>query len=84
MGAPVTLRESGIIVSGTHEDTIPTRIERAAIDELEETGLLLRPLVPERVVVQEARAVRDWYGNYRKGVPVVDAYAALTERIING
>jgi len=80
IGAPVKLKEAGIVVSGIQ--TIPTRIAKVSIAELEETGLLLQPIVPHRVIVQEARGVHAWYGDYEKGEVVAAAYAELARKVI--
>lgn len=44
--------------------------------------MLLMPLVPHRTIVQKMRLTQEWYGEYRKGSPVVDAYKELAEKII--
>lgn len=81
IGAPVNLLEAGIIV-GAVQETIMSRIAGASIDQLRDTGLLLTPLVPHRTIVQEMRLTQEWYGAYRKGTPVVDAYKELARKII--
>ncbi|MCZ2403534.1 ParA family protein [Paenarthrobacter sp. Z7-10] len=81
IGAPVNLVEAGIIV-GAVQETIMSRIAGASIDQLRDTGLLLTPLVPHRTIVQEMRLTQEWYGAYRKGTPVVDAYKELARKII--
>jgi chromosome partitioning protein len=80
MKAPTNLREAGIIVSGI-DPTIPRRIERHAIAQLEETGLLLYPIVPLRVVAKETRENKEWYGNYSKGDPLVEVYMELAKKV---
>lgn len=80
MKAETNLKEGGIIVSGI--ETIPTRISMSIIGELEATGLLLYPIVPKRVVVQESREVGEWYGNYEKGDVVTEAYTALAKKVL--
>jgi chromosome partitioning protein len=80
IGATVELREAGIVVSGL--ENIATRISRVSLDDLHETGLLLYPIVPQRIIVKEMRFSNEWYGIYEKGDPVVDAYARLAERIL--
>lgn len=79
IGAPVRLREFGVIVSGL--PNIPPRIARFAIAQLEETGQLVYPIVPERVVVKEMRAVNQWYGDFANGDKVVDAYRQLWHQV---
>lgn len=81
MGAPTQLTEAGIVVGGVPQ-TIWPRIAVASVDELRETGLLLTPMVPHRVIVQEMRVTGEWYGRYRKGNDVAAAYQKLAERII--
>lgn len=81
IGAPSNLVEAGIIV-GAVQETVMSRIAANSIDQLRETGLLLTPLVPHRTIVQEMRLTQEWYGDYRKGAPVVEAYMELAEKII--
>lgn len=81
LGAPDNLSEAGIVV-GAVQETIMSRIAATSVDELRETGLLLTPLIPHRAIVQEMRLTQEWYGKYRKGAPVVDAYTQLTEQVI--
>lgn len=81
INAPVDLTEAGIVVGGVRE-TIMSRPAIASIDELRETGMLLVPLVPERAIVQEVRLTGEWYGKYRKGGPVLDAYKTIVQQVI--
>lgn len=83
LGAPVDLAEAGIVV-GAVRDTVMTLDSRRALDELDTSygPLLLRPLVPERVIVREARAAGRYYGFYEKGAVVHDAYLALTRKVL--
>jgi chromosome partitioning protein len=81
IGAPDNLHEVGIVV-GAVASTVMSRIAVASIEELRETGMLLTPLVPHRTIVQEMRMTQEWYGEYRKGQPVVDAYNELMKEII--
>jgi chromosome partitioning protein len=81
IGAPVTITEAGI-VCGSVRETIMSRPAVASIDELRETGMLLMPLVPERAIIQEVRITGEWYGNFRKGAPVLDAYTAIVNQVI--
>lgn len=79
LGAPSTLNELGIILSGI--EVIPTRITKAIIEELEGEGLLY-PIVPERTIVREVRMTNEFMNAYRKGDPVVRAYQELAEKVI--
>lgn len=81
MKAPHGLEEAGIVVGGVSTVVI-SRIASASIKQLDDTGLLLSPLVPHRTIVQEMRMTNEWYGNYTKGEPVAEAYRQLAERII--
>jgi len=84
IGAPVDLTEAGIIV-GAVRDTVMTLDSRRALDELDKSypDLLLRPLVPERVIVREARAAGQYYGFYDRGAIVHDAYTTLTRKVLD-
>lgn len=81
IGAHANLHEAGIVV-GAVQETIMSRIAANSIDQLRDTGMLLTPLVPHRTIVQEMRLTQEWYGEYRKGSPVVDAYRELAGKII--
>jgi|SRR5579875_853485 len=81
LGAPTRLREAGIVV-GSVRETVMSRPAVASIEELREMELLLTPLVPDRAIVPEVRLTGEWYGNYRKGQPVLDAYRAIAEQVI--
>lgn len=52
-GAPLDLREVGIVVD-RYRDTVMPRAETASVDELRYTGQMISPLVPSRTMVQEA------------------------------
>jgi cellulose biosynthesis protein BcsQ len=81
IGAPADLAEAGIVVGGV-KDTIMSRPAMASIEELRVTNLLLTPLVPERAIVPEVRLAGEWYGNYRKGAPVLEAYTTIATKVI--
>ena len=81
IGAPTAITEAGIVCGGVKE-TIMSRPAAASIEELRDTGLLLIPLVPDRAIVQEVRMVGDWYGNYRKGAPVLNAYTEIVKQVV--
>ena len=81
LGAPAQLVEAGIVVGGVKE-TIMSRPAVASIDELRETGLLLTPVIPDRAIVPEVRLAGEWYGNYRKGAPVLHAYQQIVGKVI--
>lgn len=81
MGAPADLVEAGIIVSG-YQAPITPRAQTASVEDLRETGLLLTPLIPHRAIVQECRIAGEWYGAYRKGNVVADAYRPIVAQLI--
>lgn len=74
------LTEAGIVVSGI--ETIPSLVTKGSLDDFETTGMLIYPIVPARVIVKEARQSGVWFGNYRKGAPVAEAYAQIAEKVI--
>jgi chromosome partitioning protein len=81
IGAHADLIDAGIVLGAIREN-VPSRDTLRAIDEFESAygEMLLRPLVPERVVVREARAAGDYYGWYPAGQKVHAAYMTLAER----
>lgn len=81
VGAPTTLVEAGVAVGGVKE-TIMSRPAVASIEELRDTGLLLTPLIPDRAIVPEVRLAGEWYGKYRKGIPVRDAYSQIVKKVV--
>ncbi len=80
-GANPQLNEQGIIL-GNVQETVLSRVAKNSIDTLRDTGMLLTPIIPSRAIVQEARINSEWYGNYRKGDPVVSAYRTALEKVI--
>lgn len=82
IGAPDTTPEELGIVVGAVKETVMSRAAVHSIDQLRASGLLLEPLVPNRSVVDEVRYSHEWYGDYRKGAPVLDAYTKLAQKVI--
>lgn len=80
-GASANLTDVGIVV-GNVSETIMTRLAVSSIEQLRDTGLMLEPLIPSRVIVGESRAIGEWYGRYRKGEPVVNAYTEITRKVL--
>lgn len=78
--APMDLAELGIVAGGVAE-TVMTRVARASLKDLHDTGLLLEPVIPQRTIVDQARMIGDWYGNYTKGEIVADAYEKVFVQI---
>lgn len=81
-GAPVNLQEAGIVVGDWESGSVQSRIAWHAVEELRETGMLLDPVVPRRAVVREVRLTHDFYGDFTKGLPVLEAYSALARKVI--
>lgn len=81
LSTPDTLTEAGIVVGGVKE-TIMSRAAVASLGELRATGLFLKPLIPDRAIVQEVRISGEWYGQYRKGARVLDAYTAIAKKVL--
>ncbi|MEO7285884.1 MAG: ParA family protein [Jatrophihabitantaceae bacterium] len=83
LGASDSLVEAGIVV-GMVRDTILTRDSRRVRDIFgaEYGELLLLPMIPERVVVREARAAGDFYGWYPAGERVYRAYQEIAEKVM--
>jgi chromosome partitioning protein len=79
MRAEVNITEVGVVVSGI--ETIPTRITKDSLADIEESGLLMYPIIPHRVIVKEMRKVHAWYGDYQRGDVVADAYAELAAKV---
>lgn len=84
IGAPVHLREAGIVV-GAVRDTIMTLDSKRALRELRSAygDLVLDPMVPDRVIVREARAAGRYYGFYERGAIVHNAYASLATKVLD-
>lgn len=83
IGGNADLIEYGIVV-GRVPDTVMTKVARAGIADLEETGLLLAPYIPKRTIVEQCRMAGAWYGDYDKGQPVADAYEAIVSQVVTG
>ncbi|MGN2642489.1 ParA family protein [Nocardia takedensis] len=84
IGATTDLEEAGIIV-GRWTDTIQTRDARRCERELLDAypQLVLDPYVPERVIVRESRSAGTYYGLFRDGEIVHNAYVALARKVFS-
>ena len=72
------------IIAGAISDNIVPLVEKASFEDLNATGMLLTPMVPRRTIVQQTRLTGEWYGDYRAGNPVVEAYRTLlNESVLN-
>jgi hypothetical protein len=56
--------------------------ETDAIDQIQELTTILQPIVPHLSIVPEVRLAGEWYGMYRKGNPVRDAYTEVMRKVI--
>ncbi|MEV6672874.1 AAA family ATPase [Streptomyces sp. NPDC051162] len=76
LGVPDTLHVGGIVLGAAYKGAVWTRDALRAVDEFDRTspGMLIRPFVPDLVIVSESRAAQEWYGKYKSGKPVFDAY----------
>lgn len=72
--------EAGVVVT-RWPDTIPSKDAKGALQALDEDnpGMILRPLIPERVIVREMRAAERWWGEYRRGEAITSAFADLVD-----
>jgi len=61
------------------------RDARRALSELDSSygDHVLRPLVPERVIVREARAAGRYYGFFGAGAVVHDAYMTIARKVLD-
>ncbi|MFZ2274371.1 ParA family protein [Corynebacterium variabile] len=81
IGATATIRETGVVVGGV-ADIIRTKVAKASLADLEATGLMIPPAIPQRTVVDQARMTGTWYGDYDKGAPVVAAYDSVLDQVL--
>jgi len=76
------VQEAGVIVT-RWPDNIPSRDALGALAALREDneGMVLAPLIPERVIVRSARAGEVWWGDYERGAPVAAAFEDLAGQL---
>lgn len=82
IGATLNLQEAGIVV-GAVKETVMTKVSTKALELLQETGLQLSPIIPNRTIVDQSRMTGEWYGKFDKGAPVLSAYQQIFSSIIN-
>ncbi|WP_344535939.1 hypothetical protein [Streptomyces albiaxialis] len=77
-------REVGIALGMAYQGAVWTREALRVVDVFDEDypGMLLRPFVERLVIVSEARAAGEWYGKYRKGKGVRNAYNELRKEVL--
>src|SRR5699024_9909615 len=81
LGAPIVLTEAG--VAATRDGTGFMGLAASdALDATRELAPIIEPSVPTLSIVPECRNAGEWYGNYRKGQPVRDAYTEIMRKVI--
>ena len=81
LGGAASLAEAGIVVTRDAQGAIWAHTEDDSIDEMRDYGDVLTPFIPKLNVVTASRLVSDWYGAYRKGAPVRDAYTEIMRKV---
>lgn len=81
IGAPNNLEELGVVVGAVRE-VVMSRTTRWALDTLRDAEVLLTPIIPHRVIVEESQAAGQWYGEFSAGRPVVDAYTEIGRKVL--
>lgn len=81
MGFPATLTEAGIVVTRDRTGFLSLP-EIEAIDQLRSEGHVHEPIVQQLAIVAEVRMAGLWYGDYRKGKDILDAYKSIAGSIL--
>lgn len=83
LGSNRQVGEAGIVLNRTYASPVGTpRIERASVEDLDETGLLLRPFVQESTIFKTTKATGQWLGDFRMGQKPATAYQDLLAQIL--
>lgn len=82
-GVPDHLTEAGIVVSKYHYGAVTHDIEKFSIDDMEEMGTVLYPLIPHQPFVRKCRRAGEWYGDFRQGAKLKDAYMEIAGKVFN-
>jgi cellulose biosynthesis protein BcsQ len=82
LGAPTTLTEAGVVVTRDGQGAVWSNSEDDSIEEMRDLSNVLTPFIPRLSVVSASRLVSDWYGGYRKGRPVLEAYTEVMRKVI--
>lgn len=81
LGAAATIDEAGVTM--TRDGTgFLSYAEQDAIDQVRELVPLIEPIVPHLAIVPEVRMAGQWYGTYRKGAAVREAYTEVMRKVI--
>lgn len=81
LGAAATIEEAGVVM--TRDGTgFMSYAEQDAIDQIRELAPIIEPIVPHLAIVPEVRMAGEWYGAYRKGTAIRDAYTEVMRKVI--
>ncbi|MDD7963585.1 MULTISPECIES: ParA family protein [Microbacterium] len=81
LGAATGIEEAGVTM--TRDGTgFLSYAEQDAIDQVRELAPIIEPIVPHLAIVPEVRMAGEWYGAYRKGTPVREAYSEVMRKVI--
>ena len=80
-GVKSELTELGTVVT-RFQNGFLSLSETDAIEQIREFSPIIEPIVPKLAIVPEARLQQDWYGRYRKGSDVLDAYKEIARKVI--
>lgn len=73
----------GAVITNVRDTVIP-KVERASIEYINANDLALKPFIPTREAVRQARYNGEWYGQpgYDRAEPVVAAYREVLHTIL--
>lgn len=81
LGATSTIDVAGVTM--TRDGTgFLSYAEQDAIDQVRELAPIIEPIVPHLAIVPEARMAGTWYGTYRKGARIREAYSEVMRKVI--
>lgn len=80
-GVSDNLVELGTVVSKYHYGAIEHGIEKVSVDDMEELGTVLYPLIPHQPFILKCRRSGEWYGSYRQGQKLKEAYAEIAGKV---
>lgn len=80
-GAFQPVNEVGVAMSRTGAGFM-SFAETDGVEQVRELAPILGPFVPYLSIVPESRIAGEWYGNYRKGQPVAEAYGEIMREVV--
>ncbi|WP_424937778.1 MULTISPECIES: ParA family protein [Bacteria] len=80
LGASTGIEEVGVAVTRDAYGFL-SYSETDAIEQIRALTPIIEPVVPFLPIVPEVRLAGEWYGGYRKGQAVRDAYAAIVGKV---